>query len=680
MKNRNQLRKHKGTKLRTRLGSCLLAVCLLTGMLPATAQAEEPHSHMLCGGSTCTETGHTCTAATTFTEWTDTLAATQNGSEKTAANSLPTTAGAYYLTQDVALSAAWEVTAGITLCLNGKTVKFADTVVYINNLVTVRGSGARLTLTDCDPSGNGKLDADSKGRVVCVGNDSNEAGELNLYGGKITGGKIKNNSYSEVPSGGGIYIGTSAEAVMYGGSITNNIVAKAESYARGGGVFASGKFTMYGGEIKENSAGEEYAAGTPGNQKVVYAKGGGVCLGLLSDACFKMYGGSITENKVYDGDYAGNGGGVYCPSSIGSSTENKFHVSGNAVISENQKGSNETPNNVCLDNGVSIQVDAPGLGDNARIGVLLENPFTGTASASIVSGDGETTWKGKFFSDADGGILPVVNGELKLVAMKVSSVTAARSSEAEASVTFTSSGEGSYYYTVVESGSSVTEIDTTGAGSSCVSGENTISLDSLSGAGKKDIYLCVKDSAGNVSTIVKGEIPAYVAPATPPEPVTPVTPAEPETPTVPETPTAPVESNTEDDDDEPETEAASEVVQTPVYVTYIVQSGDSMSRIARRNGMSLAHLLALNPQVTNPAKIWPGQVLILGQKGTAAQTAAGTATATAAPAGEYATVQKGDTLSGIASRNGLSLAQLRALNQELFGQKYIFAGQRVRIR
>jgi hypothetical protein len=56
--------------------------------------------------------------------------------------------------------------------------------------------------------------------------------------------------------------------------------------------------------------------------------------------------------------------------------------------------------------------------------------------------------------------------------------------------------------------------------------------------------------------------------------------------------------------------------------TYTVQSGDSLSRIARREGLSLNALLALNPEFkANPGDIQPGDVLQLSS-GTAPPTAA----------------------------------------------------------
>lgn len=47
----------------------------------------------------------------------------------------------------------------------------------------------------------------------------------------------------------------------------------------------------------------------------------------------------------------------------------------------------------------------------------------------------------------------------------------------------------------------------------------------------------------------------------------------------------------------------------PHIVTYVIQPGDTMSGIAAAHGVSLAALVAANPQVTNPNIIHPGEVL-----------------------------------------------------------------------
>lgn len=92
-----------------------------TSVLP---QAD--HTHCVCDGNGDVN-GHKHDTA--GTEWTTT-------------DSLPGTAGSYYLTQSV--SENWAVPAGeVTLCLNGQTISGSITV----------GSGASLTLTDCPDSG-----------------------------------------------------------------------------------------------------------------------------------------------------------------------------------------------------------------------------------------------------------------------------------------------------------------------------------------------------------------------------------------------------------------------------------------------------------------------------------------------------------------------------------------------
>lgn len=46
-------------------------------------------------------------------------------------------------------------------------------------------------------------------------------------------------------------------------------------------------------------------------------------------------------------------------------------------------------------------------------------------------------------------------------------------------------------------------------------------------------------------------------------------------------------------------------------MTYKIKAGDTLSKIAKRNGISLAQLLKANPQITNPDKIQVGQVVNL---------------------------------------------------------------------
>ena len=45
--------------------------------------------------------------------------------------------------------------------------------------------------------------------------------------------------------------------------------------------------------------------------------------------------------------------------------------------------------------------------------------------------------------------------------------------------------------------------------------------------------------------------------------------------------------------------------------TYVVQTGDTLGKIAARTGCTLSALLAANPQIVNPSIIYVGQVINL---------------------------------------------------------------------
>ena len=232
--------------------------------LLADAQSGE-HTHCVCGkDSGTTVNGHTHNNSTAWT----------------AADSLPNTAGSYYLTRSV--SGSWAVPEGeVNLCLNGQT---------INGKITV-GSGATLTLTDCSDSGR------VQGEVLVNG------GKLELYSGTITGGV-------QVGKKGADYQ-TGSSFTMYGGAITGN-----EDY---GGVFLVGttnhidppSFTMHGGTISDNTAGASDGGG------------GGVYVG--EKCSFTMDGGTITGNTAT----AGNGGGIYIHFNAGNVSISNATITGN---------------------------------------------------------------------------------------------------------------------------------------------------------------------------------------------------------------------------------------------------------------------------------------------------------------------------------------------------------------
>lgn len=95
--------------------------------------------------------------------------------------------------------------------------------------------------------------------------------------------------------------------------------------------------------------------------------------------------------------------------------------------------------------------------------------------------------------------------------------------------------------------------------------------------------------------------------------------------------------------------------------TYVVQWGDTMRKIAARLDVSLADLLAVNPQIANPNLIFFGQILNIPGS-----------------ASNY-TVQRGDTLRIISARYGTSVDVLLSLNPQIWNPNLIYVGQVVRV-
>jgi hypothetical protein len=113
----------------------------------------------------------------------------------------------------------------------------------------------------------------------------------------------------------------------------------------------------------------------------------------------------------------------------------------------------------------------------------------------------------------DGSITKWGDGDVTPPVLTAGAVN--RTSDATATVKFTSNEAGQYYYNVVDSGSPIPVSNATGMGTACGTAAQTISLSGLT-AGAKDLYLVVKDAAGNVSSpTFKIAIPVYMPPPPP---------------------------------------------------------------------------------------------------------------------------------------------------------------------
>jgi len=271
----------------------LLAAMLLSSC--AIAQADEAHSHKICGGgltSTCNHAGEAHSSDDVpWVAWDGTLGDN---------NWIPaqrTKEDVYYLylTDDVYIDKTINVQGKVYLCLNGhKIIKTAsqidtgsdgygskDAIIYVLGY---------LCLTDCQPEGQQGSITHEEGKtgagILCYG-------QMDMYGGRIA-----DNSAGWV-RGAGIHLAYSnSKFRMYGGSIEGNTTSQYD----GGGIWINyGKAELYGGSIGQNHATD------PANDS---SKGGGICVSengslLIGGAGVTVSGntagasGSTTANNVY---------------------------------------------------------------------------------------------------------------------------------------------------------------------------------------------------------------------------------------------------------------------------------------------------------------------------------------------------------------------------------------------
>ena len=118
--------------------------------------------------------------------------------------------------------------------------------------------------------------------------------------------------------------------------------------------------------------------------------------------------------------------------------------------------------------------------------------------------------------------------------------------------------------------------------------------------------------------------------------------------------------------------------------TYTVRSGDTLSGIAAKHGVSLSTLFKAN-KMNGSTIIYPGQKIKLsGSAAAPARVAAAkpAAKAKAAPkpaaASKTYTVRAGDTLSGIASKHGVRLSAIFKANN-FNGSTIIYPGQKIKL-
>ena len=105
-------------------------------------------------------------------------------------------------------------------------------------------------------------------------------------------------------------------------------------------------------------------------------------------------------------------------------------------------------------------------------------------------------------------------------------------------------------------------------------------------------------------------------------------------------------------------------------ITYTVERGNTLSQIAESYNVTVAHIVELN-NIQNPNLIFPGEKLRI--------TESDSQTLNPVLQNNFYTVQRGDTLSGIALRYGVTVRYLVNLNG-IRNPNLIYPGQILKIR
>ncbi|MGD2079459.1 MAG: LysM peptidoglycan-binding domain-containing protein [Chloroflexota bacterium] len=107
--------------------------------------------------------------------------------------------------------------------------------------------------------------------------------------------------------------------------------------------------------------------------------------------------------------------------------------------------------------------------------------------------------------------------------------------------------------------------------------------------------------------------------------------------------------------------------------TYVVQPGENLFRIALNHGLTTQELAAANG-IVNPAWIYAGQVLVIPQAGSPSSNPAPAAPSAPATSSTTHLVQRGEILSRIALRYGVSVQSIAQANG-IYNPSLIYYGQ-----
>lgn len=234
-----------------------------------------------------------------------------------------------------------------------------DYVMPEHDIFDVR-SGENIVLTtasrtdDKFPFITERTGEDSDTAIITRGNSS---GSMLTNSGTLKLDKIildgAGRTYSSIEVDGGLVSSDGTLTIQTGSKLCNSSIA-----GKGGAVYSSGPITMPGGSITGNSA---------SNGSAIY----------LNNCTLTMTGGEIKNNTVIveEGGAVAFNNTVVEKDKVVPGTYSKINLSGDPVIFDNLNSSDDWANiYLDVDSDTIINVKAPGLGENAQIGVRAIDP------------------------------------------------------------------------------------------------------------------------------------------------------------------------------------------------------------------------------------------------------------------------------------------------------------------
>ena len=502
---------------------CVLALCL--GLLPATALAVAPDGQVLyVGGVQISSTGYWTTDSEGKVTSAGATQPSNNYIHYDAGNNTLTLHNATikeevpYNTSTYVAGAAIGVhnqngAAELTITLEGtNTIAEVGKGLYV--LANSTG-GATLTIT-----GDGSLDASASQTGIWV-QSNNGNGALFIQNAKVeatgtnTAGygvnvQSSNSSTAALTVDGGSLTASGSPGILYDSigsgtvpkttalTISNSAIVDARNGEIGAGsttnlqpvppsgngiVFNGDDGTVYGvvtlkedltiGEGESLTIGDGASLDT--NGKTITVESGGKLEGEPTGSGTVKIAPTITTESLPDGE-------------VGTVYSQTLTATGDPTITWNVT-SGTLPAGLTLGTNTGTISGTP----------TAEEAPTFTVTATNASGSDSKEYTIQIAAKSDTTPPMLTAG------------TVNRTSDTDATVTFTSDEAGTYFYEVVNSGEGAPTDITSGTIYTLTSDTNIITLTNLT-AGAKDIYIVAKDAAENQSATLEIEIPTYVEP------------------------------------------------------------------------------------------------------------------------------------------------------------------------